>query len=423
MAIQPEHPVPIDISDELRTSFMDYAMSVIISRALPDVRDGLKPVHRRILATMRDLNLTATRAYRKCAKIAGDVSGNYHPHGESVVYPSLVRMAQDFSLRYPLIDGQGNFGSIDGDPPAAMRYTEARMSAIAGELLADIDKNTVDFVDNYDGSEQEPVVLPSRIPNLIINGASGIAVGMTTSIPPHNLREVAAGITFLVDNPDATSEDLLGFIKGPDFPTGGIIKGTSGIKSAYATGHGRIIVRARYTLEEAANGRERIIIQELPYAVNKANLVAKIAELVADRKLEGIADLSDESDRDGMRIVIDLKREGRPYTVLNNLYKQTALQQTFGVIMLAIVDGRPQVLGLKQMLQHFIEHRRTVILTRTRYDMERAQERAHIMEGLKICLDHLDEVIATIRAAKDPEEASNRLQSRFGLSERQAKAI
>jgi DNA gyrase subunit A len=304
-----------------------------------------------------------------------------------------------------------------------MRYTEARMSPIATEMLADIDKATVDFVDNYDGSDQEPTVLPARIPNLLINGATGIAVGMTTNIPPHNLREVAAGVNFLVDNPDATSEDLLRFVKGPDFPTGGIIKGVSGIKAAYATGHGRIVVRARHRFEEASNGRERIIIEELPYAVNKANLIAKIAELVSDRKLDGIADLNDESDRQGMRIVIELKRDARPFTVLNNLYKQTALQQTFGVIMLAIVDGRPLVLGLKQMLQHFIEHRRTVVLRRTRYDLERAQERAHILEGFKIALDHLDEVIALIRRSKDPEAAAEGLQAQFGLSDRQAKAI
>ena len=414
---------PKSLQEEMQTSYMEYAMSVIISRALPDVRDGLKPVHRRILYAMLGAGGSAGSRYRKCAAYVGEVLKLYHPHGDVSVYDALVRMAQPFSLRYPLIDGQGNFGSVDGDRAAAMRYTEARMSAVAGELLADIDKDTVDMGPNYDGNEEEPLVLPSRLPNLLVNGASGIAVGMTTNIPPHNLREVVAGIQFLIDNPDATSEDLLGFIKGPDFPTGGIIRGLNGIKSAYATGHGKVIVRARHRLEEAPNGRERIIIEELPYAVNKANLVMKIAELVGDRKLEGIADLSDESDRSGMRIVIELKREARPFTVLNNLYKHTALQQTFGVIMLAIVDGRPVVLGLKQMLQHFIDHRREVIQRRTRFDLARAQERAHILEGLKIALDHLDEVIATIRAAKDPEQASTELQSRFGLSERQAKAI
>ena len=411
------------LQEEMQTSYMEYAMSVIISRALPDVRDGLKPVQRRILYGMQRAGGTAGARHKKCAAYVGDVMKLFHPHGDASIYDALVRMAQPFSLRYPLVDGQGNFGSVDGDPPAAMRYTEARMSPIATEMLADIDKATVDFVDNYDGSDQEPTVLPARIPNLLINGATGIAVGMTTNIPPHNLREVAAGVNFLVDNPDATSEDLLRFVKGPDFPTGGIIKGVSGIKAAYATGHGRIVVRARHRFEEASNGRERIIIEELPYAVNKANLIAKIAELVSDRKLDGIADLNDESDRQGMRIVIELKRDARPFTVLNNLYKQTALQQTFGVIMLAIVDGRPLVLGLKQMLQHFIEHRRTVVLRRTRYDLERAQERAHILEGFKIALDHLDEVIALIRRSKDPEAAAEGLQAQFGLSDRQAKAI
>ena len=409
--------------EEMQTSYMDYAMSVIISRALPDVRDGLKPVQRRILYAMNGAGATSGARYKKCAAFVGDVLKLYHPHSDTAVYDALVRMAQPFSLRYPLIDGQGNFGSVDGDPPAAMRYTEARLAAIANEMLADIEKDTVDMVPNYDGSEEEPVVLPARIPNLLINGATGIAVGMTTNIPPHNLREVAAAVSHLIENPEATSEDLLRLVQGPDFPTGGIIMGRAGIKQAYATGHGKIIVRARHTFEEAVNGRERIIVDELPYGVNKANLVAKIAELSNDRKLEGIADLRDESDRQGMRIVIELKREARPYTVLNNLYKHTALQQTFGVIMLAIVDGRPQVLGLKQMLQHFIDHRRTVILRRTRFDLARAQERAHILEGLKIALDHLDEVIQTIRGARDTEDARTQLQQKFGLSERQAQAI
>jgi DNA gyrase subunit A len=366
---------------------------------------------------------TAGARYRKCAAYVGEVLKDYHPHSDVAVYDALVRMAQPFSLRYPLIDGQGNFGSVDGDPPAAMRYTEARMTAIAAEIVADIDKDTVDFVDNYTAEKQEPVWMPARIPNLLVNGASGIAVGMTTNIPPHNLREVCAGVTYLLENPEATTEDLLRFIPGPDFPTGGMIMGRAGVKQAYATGHGKIIVRARHTFEEAANGRERIIIDELPYAVNKANLVAKIAELVADRKLEGIADLRDESDRQGMRIVIELKREARPYTVLNNLYKHTALQQTFGAIMLGIVDQRPVVLSLKQALEIFITHRRNVIVRRTQYDLDRARERAHILEGLKICLDHLDEVIATIRAASDADDASNQLQQKFGLTERQAKAI
>jgi DNA gyrase subunit A len=412
-----------NLQEEMQTSYMEYAMSVIISRALPEVRDGLKPVQRRILYAMQQAGATSGSRYKKCAAFVGDVLKLYHPHGDTAVYDALVRMAQPFSLRYPLIDGQGNFGSVDGDPPAAMRYTEARLAPITAELMADIEKQTVDMGPNYDGSEQEPAVLPARLPNLLVNGATGIAVGMTTNIPPHNLREITAAVKHLIENPEATGEDLLGFVRGPDFPTGGLIMGTAGIKAAYSTGHGRIIVRARHTFEQASNGRERIIIDELPYAVNKATLVAKIAELVADRKLEGIADLRDESDRQGMRIVIELKREAQTFTVLNNLYKHTALQQTFGVIMLAIVDGRPVVLSLKQALQLFIEHRRDVILRRTRFDLEKAQERAHILEGLKICLDHLDEVIKTIRAAADTETAANQLQSRFGLSERQARAV
>ncbi|TAN33385.1 DNA gyrase subunit A [bacterium] len=407
----------------MQNSYLEYAMSVIISRALPEIRDGLKPVQRRILYAMHRAGATSGSRHRKCAAFVGDVLKLYHPHGDTAVYDALVRMAQPFSLRYPLIDGQGNFGSVDGDPPAAMRYTEARLSAITGELLADIDKQTVDMVPNYDNTEEQPDVLPARIPNLLVNGATGIAVGMTTNIPPHNLREITGGVKHLIDNPEATGEDLLAFVKGPDFPTGGLIMGTAGIKAAYATGHGRIVVRARHTFEQAPNGRERIIIDELPYAVNKATLVAKIAELVSDRRLEGIADLRDESDRQGMRIVIELKREAQVFTVLNNLYKHTALQTTFGVIMLAIVGGRPVILGLKQALQLFIDHRRDVILRRTRFDLARAQERAHILEGLKICLDHLDEVIKTIRAAADTDTAATELQTKFGLSEKQAKAV
>src|SRR5436309_9525949 len=411
------------LQEEMQTSYMEYAMSVIISRALPDVRDGLKPVQRRILYAMHRAGATAGSRHRKSAAFVGDVLKLYHPHSETAVYDALVRMAQPFSLRYPLIDGQGNFGSVDGDPAAAMRYTEARLSGITGELMADIEKQTVDMIPNYDGQEEEPSVLPARIPNLLLNGASGIAVGMTTNIPPHNLREVCAAVKHVVDNPEATAEDLLTFVKGPDFPTGGTIMGATGIKAAYSTGHGRIVVRARHSLEQAANGRERIIVYELPYAVNKASLVAKIAELVAERKLEGIADLRDESHRNGMRVVIELKREAQVFSVLNNLYKHTTLQTTFGVIMLAIVEGRPVVLSLKQALQLFIEHRRNVILRRTRFDLERAQERAHILEGLKICLDHLDEVIKTIRGAADQEAAGSQLQTKFGLSERQAKAV
>jgi DNA gyrase subunit A len=412
-----------NLQEEMQTSYMEYAMSVIISRALPDVRDGLKPVQRRILYAMQQAGATSTSRYRKCAAFVGDVLKLYHPHGDSAVYDALVRMAQPFSLRYPLIDGQGNFGSVDGDPPAAMRYTEARLAAITGELMADIEKQTVDMIPNYDGSDEEPTVLPGRLPNLLVNGATGIAVGMTTNIPPHNLREVCTAVKSLVENPEATGEDLLEIVKGPDFPTGGTIMGTTGIKQAYSTGHGRIIVRARHSIEEAANGRDRIIIYELPYAVNKSTLVAKVAELVQERRIEGIADLRDESDRNGMRIVIELKREAQAYTVLNNLRKHTQLEQSFSIIMLAIVDGRPVVLSLKQALQLFIDHRRDVILRRTRFDLEKAQERAHILEGLKICLDHLDEVIKTIRAASDTENASTQLQSKFGLSERQARAV
>jgi DNA gyrase subunit A len=412
-----------NLVDEMRTSYMDYAMSVIVARALPDVRDGLKPVQRRILYTMQQAGATAQARHRKCAAFVGDVMKLYHPHGDAAIYDSLVRMGQPWSMRYPLIDGQGNFGSIDGDPPAAMRYTEARLAAVANEMLADIDKDTVPFVDNYDGSERQPVILPARVPNLLVNGATGIAVGMMTNLPPHNLREVAFAVRHLIEHPEATVDDLLRFIPGPDFPTGGMIMGRGGIRQAYATGHGRIVVRARHTFEEAPNGRERIVIDEIPYAVNKANLVSKIADLVADRKLEGIADLRDESDRHGMRIVIELKREARPFTVLNNLYKHTQLQQTFGVTSLAIVDWKPQVLSLKQLLQHFIDHRREVIVRRTRYDLNRAQDRAHVLEGLKIALDHLDEVIATIRAASDADEANAQLQQRFGLTERQSRAI
>ncbi len=415
--------VGMQLLDEMQTSYMEYAMSVIISRALPDARDGLKPVHRRTLYAMNEVGAVPGSRYKKCAAFVGEVLKEYHPHSDVAVYDALVRMAQPFSLRYPLVDGQGNFGSIDGDRPAAMRYTEARLAPIAAELLADIDKDTVDFVPNYNNEGREPVVMPSRIPNLLLNGASGIAVGMTTNIPPHNLRELAAAVSHLLEEPEATTEDLLQFVKGPDFPTGGRIMGTAGIKEAYGKGRGRLVVLARHTFEEAPNGRERIIVDELPYGVNKANLVAKIAELVGERELEGIADLRDESDRSGMRIVIELKRDARPYTVLNNLYKRTALRQTFGAIMLAIVDQRPVVLSLKQALEVFIEHRREVILRRTRFELAKAQDRAHILEGLKICLDQLDEVIKTIRAAADTDSARSSLQERFGLSERQAQAI
>jgi DNA gyrase subunit A len=415
--------LPVQLESEMRSSYMDYAMSVIVSRALPDARDGLKPVHRRILYAMQEQGMTPGARYQKCAAIVGEVIKSYHPHGEAAVYDTLVRMAQDFSLRYPLVDGQGNFGSIDGDSAAAYRYTEARLAPIAAELLVDLEKNTVDFVDNYSATRQEPVVLPARLPNLLVNGSSGIAVGMTTNIPPHNLGEVCDAEIYLIDHPDATTEDLMKIVKGPDFPTGGIIIGRDGIASAYGTGHGRLIVRARMTFEEAANGRERIIVHEIPYMVNKANLVARIAELVGERKLEGIADLNDESDREGMRIVIELKRDARPLTVINNLYKHTALQTTFGVISVALVDGRPVVLNLKAMLQHHIDHRRQVITRRTRYELERAKDRAHLLEGLKIALDNLDAVIKTIRESQDEKQAQERLQERFKLSEKQSKAI
>jgi len=415
--------LPLQLEAEMRSSYMDYAMSVIVSRALPDARDGLKPVHRRILYAMNEQGMTPGARYQKCAAIVGEVLKHYHPHGDASVYDTLVRMAQDFSLRYPLVDGQGNFGSIDGDSAAAYRYTEARLAPIAAELLVDLEKNTVDFGDNYAATRQEPLVLPARLPNLMINGSSGIAVGMTTNIPPHNLAEVCDGEIHLIDNPEATTEDLMKFVKGPDFPTGGIIIGREGIQSAYGTGHGRLIVRARHTFEEAKNGRERIIITEIPYMVNKATLVSRIAELVGERKLEGIADLNEESDRHGMRIVIELKKDARALTVLNNLYKHTALQTTFGVISLALVDNRPVVLNLKALLQHHIDHRRQVITRRTRYELEKARDRAHLLEGFKIALDNLDAVIKTIRESQDEKQAQERMQERFKLSERQTKAI
>ena len=421
MAIQ-ENSTPISITDELRTSFMDYAMSVIISRALPDVRDGLKPVHRRILTTMRDLNLTANRAHRKCAKIAGDVSGNYHPHGESAVYPSLVRMAQDFSLRYPLIDGQGNFGSVDGDPPAAMRYTEARMTRLGEEMLRDINKNTVDYVPNYDETRQEPTVLPSAIPNLLVNGSSGIAVGMATNIPPHNLAEVIEALVLVLEHPDCTLPELIECLPGPDFPTSGFIHGRQGILEAYHTGRGFLQLRGRCDVEVSdRTERESIIVREIPYQLNKTRLLERIAEMVRAKKIEGIADLRDESDRRGMRIVIDLKRDAVSQVVLNQLYANTQLQSTFGIIMLALVDNEPRVLTLKEMLIYFLEHRREVIVRRTQHDLERAREREHVLVGLLIALDNLDAVIELIRNAASPDEARQGLmEGRFGLLETEA---
>ena len=418
MAIE-ESSTPISISDELRTSFMDYAMSVIISRALPDVRDGLKPVHRRILATMRDLNLTAGRGHRKCAKIAGDVSGNYHPHGEGAVYPSLVRMAQNFSLRYTLIDGQGNFGSVDGDPPAAMRYTEARMTRLGEEMLRDINKNTVDYIPNYDETRQEPTVLRSAIPNLLVNGSAGIAVGMATNIPPHNLSEVVDALVLELEHPDCTLPELMECLPGPDFPTAGFIHGRQGILQAYHTGRGFLQLRGRCDVEASERSdRESIIVSEIPYQLNKTKLLERIAEMVRAKKIEGIADLRDESDRHGMRIVIDLKRDAVSQVVLNQLYANTQLQSTFGIIMLALVDNQPRVLTLKEMLIYFLEHRREVIVRRTRHDLERAREREHVLVGLLIALDHLDAVIDFIRSAASPEEARQGLmEGRFRLLE------
>jgi DNA gyrase subunit A len=414
----------ISIEEEMKRSYLDYAMSVIVQRALPDVRDGLKPVQRRILYGMHEMGLRPNAKYRKSAGIVGEVLKSYHPHGDSAVYDALVRMVQPFTLRYPLIDGQGNFGSVDGDSAAAMRYTEARLAAIAEELLADIDKQTVDFVPNYDDSTREPSVLPARLPNLLVNGASGIAVGMATNIPPHNLGEVVDALVYLIDNPEATVEELVERLPGPDFPTGGIILGREGILAAYATGRGRILVRARAHIEESSRGRMSIVVTELPYQVNKAALIEKIADLVKSGRLEGIHDLRDESDRDGMRIVIELKRDAQPRAVLNNLFKHTQLQTTFGVNMLALVEGtQPRVLTLKRMLQLYLEHRQTVVRRRTEYDLRQAERRAHVLEGLKIALDHLDAVIATIRSARSADDARQQLMSRFGLTEIQATAI
>ncbi|MCP9440440.1 MAG: DNA gyrase subunit A [Nitrospira sp.] len=415
----------IAIEDEMKSSYLDYAMSVIVGRALPDVRDGLKPVHRRILFGMHEMGLTSTRAYRKSAKIVGEIMGNYHPHGDSAIYDTLVRMAQDFNMRYPLIDGQGNYGSMDGDSPAAMRYTEARMTKLAEELLADIDKETVDFGPNYDESRQEPLVLPTRVPNLLINGAGGIAVGYATNIPTHNIAEVIDGLLLLLENPDATVAQLMKKIPGPDFPTAGFIYGVSGIKEAYETGRGLLKLRAKVAVEiDERTERERLIVTEIPYQVNKAKLIEKIAELIQEDRIKGISDLRDESsDREGVRIVIELKRNEIPQVVLNNLYKNTQLETTFGVIMLALVNNRPEVLNLKQILHHFIEHRREVVVRRTAYELRKAEERAHILEGLKIALDHLDAVIALIRRSPSPDEARAGLIQQFALSDIQANAI
>ena len=427
----------IRIEDEMRTSYLDYAMSVIVARALPDVRDGLKPVHRRILYTMGEMGLSATSSFRKCAAIVGEVMGKLHPHGDAAIYDALVRMAQHFSMRYPLIDGQGNFGSVDGDSAAAMRYTEARLTAIAAEMLADIDRATVDFADNYDGQHREPTILPAKLPNLLINGSTGIAVGMATNIPPHHLGEIVDAEIALIDDPELTSDDLCAFVKGPDFPTGGSIfryeqqknaitgatETVDAIRQMYAHGHGRVVMRAQVAFEEARRDRVAIIVSELPYQVNKATLLEKIADLVKDKRIDGIADLRDESDRDGMRIYVEIKNDANPHTVLNNLFKHTAMQLAFNLNMLALVDGQPQTLPLKSVLAHHIEHRREIVRRRTEYDLGKARDRAHILEGLKIALDHLDEVIRTIRESADVETARNNLIARFDLSEIQAQAI
>ncbi len=414
--------IHVDINKEMKKCYIDYAMSVIVGRALPDVRDGLKPVHRRILYAMQELGLEPNKGYRKCARIVGEVLGKYHPHGDSSVYDALVRMAQDFSMRYMLVDGHGNFGSVDGDSAAAMRYTEAKMNKIAVEMLRDINKNTVNFMPNFDGEEQEPVVLPSRYPNLLVNGSSGIAVGMATNIPPHNLGEVIDGTIMLIDNPEATGLELMTCIKGPDFPTGGIIMGKSGIRAAYETGKGKVVVRSKTEIEEE-NGRHRIVVTEIPYQVNKAKLIESIADLVKDKKIVGISDLRDESDREGMRIVIELKKDANPNVVLNLLFKHTKMQDTFGIIMLALVNNEPQVLNLKQILSNYINFQKEVVTRRTIFELEKAQARAHILEGLRIALDNIDEVISIIRGSKTSEIAKNTLSERFGLSEKQAVAI
>src|SRR5205809_192763 len=419
-----ERILPRLIEDELKESFLDYSMSVIVQRALPDVRDGLKPVHRRILYAMNELGLVPGRPYKKSATVVGDVLGKYHPHGDVALYDALVRMVQEFSLRYPLVDGQGNFGSVDGDPAAAYRYTEARLTRIAMTMLGDIDKNTVDFVPNFDDRLQEPTVLPARLPNLIVNGTSGIAVGMATNIPPHNLAETVEAINHLVDHSDASIKDLRKFIKGPDFPTGAIIYGREGIKECYEKGRGRMVLRARAVVEEKeSTGKQQIVVTEIPYQVNKANLIAQIAELANDKKIDGISDIQDYSDREGMRVVIDLKRDAVPAVVLNQLYKHSQMQTTFGAIMLALVDGAPKEMNLKEILEHFIEHRHTVIVRRTEFELKRAQDREHILEGLKIAVDNIDEVVKIIRKSKDTPTADASLRKRFKLSEKQSAEI
>ena len=426
MDITPSKIEPREIVDEISESYLNYSMSVIVSRALPDVRDGLKPVHRRVLYSMSELGMPYNRPYKKCARVVGDVLGKYHPHGDTAVYDALVRMAQPWSLRYPLVDGQGNFGSIDGDSPAAMRYTESRMSRIAGELLKDLDKETVKFTSNFDDTLKEPSVMPATFPVLLANGSDGIAVGMATKIPPHNLGELIDGLNLLIDRqdgPEVTTEELIEVIPGPDFPTGAYIYGTEGIKSAYATGRGKVIMRAKAAFEEIRNNREQIVITEIPYQTNKAVITERIAELVRAKKLEGISDIRDESDKDGIRLVVEVKRDAIPEVVLNNLYKHTQLQDTYGMILLALVNGEPKVLSLKQMLTHFLDFRHVVVVRRTEYDLAQARERAHILEGLEIALENIDEVIALIKASANPEAAQETLRNKFQLSEKQAKAI
>ena len=415
--------IPINIEDQMKSAYIDYSMSVIVSRALPDVRDGLKPVHRRVLYGMLDLGVTSGKPYKKSARIVGDVLGKYHPHGDSSVYDTMVRMAQEWSLRYPLVDGQGNYGSVDGDPPAAMRYTEARLKKIAEELLADINKDTIDYQLNFDDSIEEPTVLPTRIPNLLVNGASGIAVGMATNMPPHNLSEVVDGIIAYIDNRDIEISGLMQYVKAPDFPTGGIIYGYAGVQDAFQTGRGRIVMRAKAEIETTKNGREQIIVTEIPYQVNKSDMIKRTADLVNEKKLEGIAEIRDESDRHGMRIVYDIKRDGNASIILNNLYKHTALQTSFSVNNIALVHGRPMMLNLKDMIYHFVEHRHEVVVRRTKFELAEAEKRAHILEGLLVALDHLDEVIKLIRASETPDDARVGLMEKFGLSDIQARAI
>jgi len=425
MADEPKqaHMIPVEIEAEMKKSYLDYAMSVIVARAIPDVRDGLKPVQRRILVAMNDLGLASNRGYRKCAKICGDTSGNYHPHGEAVIYPTLVRLAQSFNMRYPLIDGQGNYGSVDGDPPAAMRYTEARLARISEEILADLEKETVDFIPNFDQTREEPVVLPSRTPNLLVNGASGIAVGMATNIPPHNLGEIIDATVLLIEKPDTTLKEIMKLVPGPDFPTAGYISGTDGIVSAYKTGRGSFIMRAKAAIESAGKDRENIVITEIPYQVNKSRLIERIAELVQTKKIEGISDVRDESDREGMRIVIEVKRGEEPKIILNHLFKLTQMQESFGMILLAIVNGQPRELGLLPLLKLFIEHRIEVVRRRTQFELRKAEEREHILLGFKKALEHLDDIIKLIRRSKSPKEAREGLMGTWEFTERQAQAI